>query len=188
MSHKFVGCTAFIYDTDGVLLTNANIRKHNSYENYIIISKCPELYTGMRCELIILSEPAPYAYSGVVREDAADNSIMIITLFKGRVKESRSAKRYKLTGSAEITGFIDDDNKKNDLRNPIEVNLINISARGVRFSSRTNTLPISDRFDLKLKIGNNDKILATKVIDIRASDSEKDSTEYGCLFEGVVDE
>lgn len=181
MKRNFIGCAAYVYDTEGVLQTEVKIYDHDSEANIIKVSNSLVLSVNMRCELLILSLPAPFSCSGVVRSTGSDT---IITLFKGKERENRRNARYALSCNAKISEYIC-EGKAYRLHTPITVNLMNISTNGIRIRARYNTLSADDLFNLQLKMGEREKVLTAKVVNLK--DNERESSEYGCALTEVDD-
>jgi hypothetical protein len=184
-SRDFTKCNVLIYDQQDNLLCNVKIWEHNAYENYIIIQDWPELAGIDRCKLLILTAPAPFSYIGSIRKYNLDKQIK---LYEEHMEESRTEIRYK----TDLTGNIDSlvyDGKSYPLHTKLEVRIVNISKSGIRIMAKENTLNSDDRFQINVKIGDNDKLLTGKVVNLRNTTEEY--CEYGCRLvskDGELDE
>ena len=174
MSKDFIKCNVLIYDEEGNLLVNVKIWEHNKKENYIVVQDWPELAGVERCKLLILTAPAPYAYIGVIHKHGFDR---LINLYDEKETENRGESRYKvnLLGTVESLVY---DGKIYPLHTMLTVQVINISKNGMRILAKDNTLNVDDRFQINIKIGENDKLLTGKVVNCR--NTPPDSSEYGC--------
>lgn len=181
MIKNFAGCAAYVYNAEGVLLTEVKIYDHDRETNTISVSDSPVLSVNLRCELLVLTSPTPFSFSGVVR---LASSGTMITLFKGKKKENRRNTRYPLSSKATISEYIY-EGKAYRLHTPITVDLMNISVNGVRIRARFNTLSANDLFNMQLKMGGRDKVLTAKVVNLK--NDERDNSEYGCALTGVDD-
>jgi len=100
-------------------------------------------------------------------------------MFKGQEREQRGAERYAVKLPAMIEELIC-DSRPYSLHTPLEVELINISKTGVRFSAPFYSLTDGDRFRMRLTISDKDKQLITEVTNHIDRDSVV--SEYGCRF------
>jgi hypothetical protein len=171
----FTKCNVLIYDEDGNPLVNARIWEHNDRENYIVVQDWPELKGVDRCRLLIMATPSPYSYMGVIRKKGLDK---LINLFEEQVAENRKEQRFKtdLEGGIESLYY---DGKAYPLHTKTEVRIVNISKNGMRLTAKENTFGMNDQFSVFVKIGENDKLLLGKVVNVR--DTPPDA-EYGCLL------
>lgn len=181
MKRNFIGCAAYVYNTEGTLLTDVKIYDHDNEANIIKVSNSLVLSANLQCELLILSSPSPFSYYGLVRSTGSDTTI---TLFKGKEMENRRNARYTLCCKAKISKYIC-DGKAYRLHTPIAVDLMNISTNGIRIRARYNTLSADDLFNLQLKMGEREKVLTAKVVNLK--DNERENSEYGCALTEVDD-
>jgi len=152
------------------------IWEHNVQENYIVVQDWPELAGVDQCKLLILTAPAPYSYIGSISKHNLDKQIK---LFEEHMEENRQEIRYKTDLPGNIEGLVF-DGKSYPLHTKLEVRIINISKSGIRILAKENTLNADDRFQIKVKIGENDKILTSKVVNSRNVAPEY--VEHGCLL------
>jgi hypothetical protein len=174
----FSKCNALIYDTKENLLVNAKIWEHDDKDRYIVVQDFPELKGVENCRLLILTSPAPYAYTGVIRKHGLHK---LIKMYEEHTEESRKEIRYKM----DLPGYIESliyEGKANPLHTMAEVRIVNISRSGLRMCGRENTINVGDGFVINLKIGENDKSLKGEVMNDRALSPEKH--EYGCKLFG----
>jgi len=166
-----------IYDAEGNHLVSTKVTYYEKSALRIEVAEIPPKLThGSSCKLLILSSPSPYDYQGRVRRDGARSNI---AMYLGHEKESRNAVRYRIDSSALIENLIC-DNRPYALHTPLEVKLINISKSGVRFSAPYSSLTDGDRFQMRLKINESDKLLIADVV--HHIDFEPEKSEYGCRF------
>jgi hypothetical protein len=178
LDKDFSKCNVLIYDKDNNQLANVKIWEHNNKENYIIVQDWPELAGVDRCKLLILTAPAPYAYSGVMSKHNIDK---IIRLYEEHVEENRREVRYK----TDLAGVIESlvyEGKSYPLHTSINVRIINISKSGMRIHARGNTLTADDILNVMVKIGENDKLLTGTVVNFK--DYSPEHSEYGCYLVG----
>lgn len=177
LSGDYTGCTVMIYDTEGNYLDSTAIREYYKETLRIEVQKIPaDLTVGAGCRVLILSAPSPCEYQGRIVKEIGANTI---ALYQGQEKESRSDVRYNVCLPALIE-FLVCDGRAYPLFTPIEVEIKNISKSGVRFKAQVNSLLDGDRFQMRMKISSNEKLLIADVV--HHDDNEDESSEYGCKF------
>jgi hypothetical protein len=134
----------------------------------------PELAGVDHCKLLIFTTPAPYSYRGFITKYNLDKQIK---LFEEQLAESRTETRYKtdLRGNIEYLVY---EGKSYPLHTKLGVRIVNISKSGLRIQAKENTLNPEDRFQINVKIGENDKLLTGIVVNTR--NTPPDYIEYGC--------
>ena len=177
LSGDYTDCSILIYDAAGNHLCNTVITHYDKNSLRIEVQSLPpNLTVNDFCRVLILSAPTPCEYHGRVNKEGARKSI---AMFQGHEKESRAAARFNVTSSAMIENLIFDGHAY-PLHTPLEIKLINISQSGVRFKAPNYSLSINDRFQMRMKISGNDKLLIAKVVNHNEYDSH--ITAYGCQF------
>ena len=177
LSGNYTGCSVLIYDTEGNHLTSTTVTDYDRMTLRIAVKETPPgLSVGDSCGLFILSSPAPCEYQGRVANDGMKK---IIAMYNGQKKENRGAVRYNVNYPVLIEYYIC-DGRAYPLHTPLKAELINISKSGVRFSAPTNALSDGDRFQMRMKINDNEKLFIADVIN--HSDDDFESSKYGCRF------
>jgi len=180
-----MGCSVLIYDEAGNQPVSSTITEYNRNTLRIEVKELPGyLDIGSVCRLLILSSPSPCEFQGrVVKE----GNKKYIAMFFGHEKENRTAARFKVKFPAMIENLIC-DGKAYPLLTPLEVTMVNISQSGVRFRTPENAFSEKDRFQMKVLINNNTKLLIADVVN--HTETDNGSSEYGCRFlvgsEGVA--
>ena len=170
-------CAILIYDEAGNQLGSSKVISHDRTNMRVEVRELPaELSIGSVCRLLILTSPAPCEYSGRI---AGEGSKKIIALYHGREKESRQAARYKINTTALIENLIY-NGKAYPLHTPVVVELINISKSGMRVRAPFYAFIKGDRFQLRMRISDTEKLLIADVI--HHADKDNAATEYGCHF------
>jgi hypothetical protein len=170
----FAKCNVLIYDNNGQLLTNAKIWEHNISQNYITVKERLSLVGTVQCNLLILTAPAPYSYKGTI---VIHDSTAFIKLSDEHIKENRKETRYKTNLLGTIESLIY-DGKSYPLLTALETQILDISRNGLRIFAKNNTLNEGDRFIIKLKLGENDKLLTGMAVNSKPV--SQDDIEYGC--------
>jgi len=177
LSSDYTGCSVMLYDTLGKHLSNTKVISYNKNTLRIEVQETPSsLSIGLTCRLLILSSPAPCEYQGRVLKEGAK---LIIALHHGLEKENRGTTRYKIHSPSLIEHLIC-AGRAYPLHTPLAVELINISKSGVRFRAPLNSLSDGDRFQMSIKINDNEKVLISEVTN--HTDKEAGYAEYGCHF------
>ena len=176
-SVDYTGCTILINDTEGNLLSSTIITSCEKETLRIEVEEMPEkLVSGASCRLLILSTPAPYEFQGRVLKEG---SRMSIALFRGQELEHRGNMRYKINSPALIEHLVCDGHAY-PLHTPLKVELVNISKSGIRLHTPYYAMTIGDRFQMRMKISDSEKLLIADVNNF--VDNGTESSEYGCLF------
>jgi len=174
---EYVGCTALVYCNAGENLGRTIVKNYDKAENLITLQAFPkELNIGDICRLLVLTEPVPRECYGKVKSDVGEK---VVALFKWQEKEKRGASRFKVNFSAFIEEMIY-NNKSYELLKPYEINLINISTGGMRFYAVPNTVSHDDRFQIRIYLNTDVKVLTAHIVNNRQT--APDRIEYGCRF------
>ena len=181
LKKDFIACTALIYNEDKDLIASVKVLDYDSYENSIVIKSLPALESIKRCELIILTAPAPYMYRGTIHKTAINKaeSGKRIRLFSEHMTENRKEPRYKLNSSTSVDELIY-DGKAYRLHTHLEIHLINISKRGVRFRSLPDSFAVGNRFKVCIATGYESTTLFVEVVN--SFTKQREYSEYGCRF------
>ena len=173
----YTGCSVLIYDPEGNHLGNTVVTDHDKNTLRIELQTVPAaLVSGAGCKLLILMAPTPYEYQG---RAVKEGTKITIAMYKGKEKENRGSARYKINLKAAIENLIC-DGRAYPLHTPLEVTLVNISKSGVRFRTPFFALTKGDRFQMRIKISDNEKLLIADVVNHMDKGSE--ASEYGCRF------
>lgn len=173
----YTGCSILIYDTEGNHLGNTVVTDHDKATLRIEVQSVPAaLAPGAGCRLLILMAPTPYEYHGRVVKEGTKTTI---AMYKGKEKENRGAARYRVDLKALIENLVCDGHAY-PLHTPLEVIIVNISRSGVRFRTPYFAMMDGDRFQMRIEISGNEKLLIADVTN--HTDRGTDASEYGCRF------
>ena len=173
----YSGCSILIYDSGGNHLGDTVVTFYDKSSLRVEVRDMPaSLNVGNMCKLLILSAPTPYEYFGRVLKEG---SRWAIAMYKGQEKENRSAARYKVNSKAVIENLVC-DGKAFPLHTPLEVTVTNISRSGLRIRTAHYAMTNGDRFQMRMKISDGDKLLIADVTN--HVDRGNESSEYGCRF------
>ena len=174
MQRNFNDCNALIYDTEGVQVASVKIKQYHKQENYIELQDSHALISGKQYEVLILTTPMPYVYHGRFQKLGGE---MVIRLYKEKRRENRRETRYKVNLRTHISCLIYDE-KLHSLHTPLKAQLLNISKSGMRFRAVYNALTVGNKFQMHMRIGNDDKVLTAEVVF--CLDSPPEYSEFGC--------
>ena len=177
LSGDHTGCSVLIYDTQGNHLINTRVTHHDRKALRISIKESPDcLKLGDAYRLLVMSSPAPCEYMGRITKETQKQ---FFALYHGHEKEGRGAVRYKVNFPAMIENLIV-EGKAYPLHTSLEIELINISKSGIRFRAPRLSLPDEARFQMRMKIGDGEKLLIADMVNYM--DKDDGTTDYGCKF------
>jgi hypothetical protein len=179
----YTGNAVLLYDNEGNFIKKCEVSFFDKRLYHIRLRSGlpPSMDVGDVCSLLILTETSPMEYKGRVLIEKLDR---VLLLFRGKEKESRRITRYKVNFTALIMSLIR-EGETYRVHTPIHIHLLDISRIGLRLSAPSNTLRISDRVHIKLKLEESDRILTAVVMN--CLDKNETISEYGCsLIEGSV--
>ena len=177
LGSDYTDCAIFIYDTAGNLVCSTAVTKHDRKTMQVEVKDIPpSLGVGAACAMLIITSPTPCEYQGRIINDGVKK---IIAMYRGRERENRGAARYKINSPALIENLIRDGNSY-PLNSPISIEVIEISKSGLRFSAMDKALTNCERFQMRMKISNSDKLLVASIVHIVYKDNG--IVEYGCNF------
>ncbi|MEG2074248.1 MAG: hypothetical protein RRY54_05745, partial [Angelakisella sp.] len=127
ISGNYKGCHAFVHYANDKAVTDATIVSHN--KEYMTVSLRGNFKSAENNEFVsvlIVVNDTVHEYRGKLRRSPIDITSAEIALFKGQLKENRSAKRYTLNVPAVVNCIVTDHGKL-PLKNAAEVSLVNLS-------------------------------------------------------------
>ena len=168
IGNDFTGHTVIVYDEDYIKITETNIIEYDIVLGNIRIRENSKLATGDNVQLLILTSPNPCSFHG--RVGPRIQGMSTIDLHSGKSKEDRASKRFPIESIDSIvsTGVIDGLVRGNEAIDmpPVNVQLVNISQGGIRFSGAKGLLQNKDEVLLSVNIKGAVKILAVEVVNI----------------------
>ena len=169
------------------LIATVKILSYDREENSIEVQSEPILDMVKKCELIILTDPLPYAYKGTIHKPVINksDSSKLIRLYQENRKENRSETRYKISLSTSADSLIFKGEPYN-LHTPLDVQVVDISKSGLRLRSKLNAFADGNSFHIQLKIGGTHTKMLVEVIN--TIDYAPYYSEYGCRFVGKDNE
>ena len=178
LASDFTDQVVLVYDTYGNHLISTTVTTHDRDQRHVELETMPNvLKSNDNCKLIILTTPTPCEFQGKVKKLGGS---FYLALFQGQERESREAPRYPVNTPALITALVE-NGVAHGIQTPIKVVLINISTTGVRFRAPYYSFEINDEFQMDLFIGNNQKKVTARVLNLVDS-NKTESSDYGCRF------
>ena len=181
---SYEGFTVLVYTPEGQHLKSCIISKHDRDAQRIELRDLmPEvLNIDDICPLLIIKGSSPREYQGRVAKWGAD---LVFLLFRGRDKESRTARRYRVDFAGNIDSLFR-EGIAYPLFEPLPVQALNISKGGLRFAAPPDTLSTGDEILINLKIENRDKQFHVHVLNVFERTLEDGiRCEYGCQLVGA---
>lgn len=175
---KYVGRAIYISDENGNDLASTTILEHQmDYMNITVkgaIQSETELVT-----VLILESDGVYEYRGRIRRVNSAAMSTEISLFNGKIKEARAAKRYNLNLGASVISLVFGDITA-PLPQPIDVFVVNLSTSGALLRAKANSLRVDSVVGLRLPIDESAPPLHAKIMWNKNMDDT--DAEYGCEF------
>jgi len=170
-------CAILFYDEAGSHLGSSTVIEHDRTNTRVEVLELPAaLRVGNFCRILILSSPAPCEYRCRIISEGPKK---YVAMFFGKEKENRATTRYGINTSAVIENLIY-KGRAYPLHTPLTVQLINISRSGVRFRAPYFSFSDGDRFQMRMRISESEKLLVADVVHY--VDNGHSSSEYGCSF------
>lgn len=178
----FVGCTAILRDDDsGKVHCQVSVTAHDRSTNLITVSGCNfDDLTG-NLSVIIVNESIVYEYQGIARHSRSGSRVDI-TLFRGKMKQGRTAQRYDINTPATIVVHTQRGTER-----PFEATVLNVSVSGVLIQAGVTALDDGDEFSLRLMIGETLTIIGARVVHKKLFEDKEDFAHYGCQLIEIVE-
>lgn len=174
---KYVGRLIYVYDQDGNNLASTTVLKCRS--DMIITVKGIIRNSSEFVAVLIIEPDGVHEYQGRIARENTAYMTTDLALFKGKVKELRSSKRYTVKVMARVD-FLLFGEKHTPLPHPVEALVVNLSTSGVLLQAKPNSFNANSVVELELPIGDDVAKLRTKIMRIKHIDGVTE--EYGCEF------
>ena len=178
---NYVGCDVLLHNEEGAYIQRCEIEYYDKRRYHMMLrGGVPEaLANDEKCSLLILTEPAPREYKGIVQKNSLERYLL---LYRGKTKENRLTDRFKVDFAGQILSLIRHE-EIYDLHNPVKATVINISRSGLRIATLANALRAGDRIQLMVNFEDSEKRMLAIVTN--QQDREENISEYGCAL--IVD-
>lgn len=176
----YTNCKAIIRDEiTEELIAEAKVLEYNKKTLSIFVDASSYLdKLNGKLSILLLADNFLHEFGGIARKSYTPRRVEI-SMFQGKEKEDRYAKRYPAKFPAMATDvFFTDDSEAGPAQ--IDVNVLNLSTNGVLIEANADELDIGASFNLKLTIAGSPTTISSLVIRMQASEDAK--TQYGCKF------
>ena len=139
-----------------------------------------------RLSLLALAKSGVLEYSGNLRK--ISNGMAEIALYGERKKEDRNFTRYDIQTEGRVEALLIGDTRI-DLRKPVPVFILNISANGILFRGDVDAFRRGSKVRVRVGLKNNSFVSEYEIV--RSQNRNKETAEYGCrniLPEGELGE
>ncbi|MEG1777884.1 MAG: PilZ domain-containing protein [Angelakisella sp.] len=175
---NYKGCTAIIKGSLEGSEIRTVIQEHDT--NFMTIDVKGALRgiaIGDHVTILVLLAGSAHEFNGVLRKSNAGTSSL--TIYNGKVKESRCAVRY-VTNSPALVPNLVYDGELYPLCHRLEVTLVNVSTSGALIRTKPNSFVKDAVAELCITIADSETIVQGVVVRIRDIDDE--NSEYGFKF------
>lgn len=160
----------------GELVADTMVEGYDSRRNMLTIaSGALRGAVEHRLSLLVLAREGVLEYSGNLRK--ISNGMAEIALFGERKKESRNFTRYELKTEGRVEALLIGDTHI-DLRKPVPVLILNISANGVLFRGDIDAFRRGTK--VRVRVGLKDSSFVGEYEIVRSQNRNKETAEYGC--------
>lgn len=169
-------------EEDGQIIADTEIIRFDELTNSAYIS-ADSLKERKRYKIsaIIFAQKGLYEFTGTIKGVLVGNEIEVL-LGKSKEKENRARTRYPMALAGNIDGILIEDRMIN-LRKPMHIRTINMSANGVLMKADSGCFGMGDCFSLKLQVKDGEIQLNCKVV--RIQNSNMLTEEYGCRISEI---
>ena len=176
-SKNIVNCKILVRDSkSGILIADTTIEGYDANRNVLTISEASMCATANgKLTLLVLGKSGVLEYSGNLRKIL--NGMAEIALYGEREKENRNFTRYEIKAEGRVEALLI-DGERIDLRKPIPISVINISANGILFRGDIDAFKRGSKLRLRVVIKDNAFVSEYEVV--RSQNRNKVSAEYGC--------
>lgn len=169
-------------EEDGQIIADTEIIRFDELTNSAYIS-ADSLKERKRYKIfaIIFAPKGLYEFTGTIKGVLVGNEIEVL-LGRSKEKESRARTRYPMALAGDIDGIMIEDRMIN-LRKPMHIQTINMSANGILMKADSGCFGMGDSFSLKLKVKDGEIQLICKIV--RIQNSNMLTEEYGCRISEI---
>lgn len=178
MGMNYKGYTAIVKGQDNGSEMRTVILEHDTNFMTIEVKGRPNgIAIGEHVNILVLLPGSAHEFSGVLRK--CNGTTTGMTLYNGRVKESRGATRYVANSPALVAHLIY-SGQLVPLCNPLNVLLVNVSTSGALIRTKPNSFAKDAEAELKMNTGDSETVVQGVVV--RVHDIDEGATEYGFRF------
>ncbi|MCM1064088.1 MAG: PilZ domain-containing protein [Eubacterium sp.] len=176
-SKDLINCRVLIRDSiSGELVADTAVEEYDARRNVLsVFSGALNGPTKNRLSLLALSKSGVLEYSGNLRK--ISGGMAEIALYGERKKESRNFTRYELKTEGRVEALLIGDTRI-DLRKPVPVSVLNISANGILFRSDIDAFRRGSKVRVRVGLKQNSFVGEYEIV--RSQNRNKETAEYGC--------
>ncbi len=181
-------CRIFVRDSiTGELVADTLVEGYDAKRNVMNISASAIRGPAEnRLSLLVLTKGGVLEFSGNLRKFFS--GMAEIALFGERKKEDRNFTRYDVNTEGRVEALLIGNNRV-DLRKPVPVFILNLSANGILFRGDIDAFRRGSK--VRVRIGLKDTAFVGEYEIVRSQNRNKETAEYGCrniLPEGEPEE
>ncbi len=186
---NLINCRILVRDSKTGLLIADTVVEGFDYRRNVLTIAADALKGAVddKLSLLVLSKSGVLEYSGTLRKNV--NNTVEIALYGERKKEDRNFTRYEMKAEGRVEALLIND-ERIDLRKPIPISVINISANGILFRGDIDAFRRGSK--VRVRVGlKDDNAFVSEYEIVRSQNRNKATAEYGCrniLPEGEQDD
>lgn len=174
---KLKNCRILIRDSiTGELVADTMVEGYDPKRNVLsIFSGALNGPAENRLSLLALAKDGVLEYSGNLRK--ISNGMAEIALYGERKKEKRNFTRYDMRTEGRVEALLIGETRI-ELRKPVPVSILNISANGILFKGDIDAFRRGSRVRVRVGLKQNSFVGEYEVV--RSQNRNKETAEYGC--------
>lgn len=176
-SKNLKNCRILVRDSiTGELIADTTVEGYDPRQNMMtIMAGALSGPAEHRLSLLALAKDGVLEYSGNLRK--ISNGMAQIALYGERKKENRNFTRYDMKTEGRVEALLIGDTRI-DLRKPVPVSVINISANGILFRGDIDAFRRGSK--VRVRVGLRDNSFVGEYEIVRSQNRNKQTAEYGC--------
>lgn len=179
LMQDYAGRHIFIHDGMGNSIANSTIETHNrEYMTVQVKGRFAGPAGSEFVSVLILAGDGIHEYKGKIRHSTKPLTTEL-ALFKGKITENRTSKRYAINTIAGVERISMNDIPV-PLQSPLTVLVVNLSTSGVLLRAVPGCFAPDSILSFRLNIGGKDAIISAQVV--RVSEIDTTTHQYGCML------
>lgn len=170
-------CRILLRDSiTGELVADTTVESFDGKRNMLTIaSGALRGQVKNKLSLLVLAREGVLEYSGNLRK--ISSGVAEIALFGERKKEDRNFTRYEMKTEGRVEALLI-GNTRIELRKPVPVSILNISANGILFRGDIDAFRRGSK--VRVRVGLKDNSFVGEYEIVRSQNRNKETAEYGC--------
>ncbi|MCM1540993.1 MAG: PilZ domain-containing protein [Blautia sp.] len=176
-SKNLINCRVLVRDSiSGELVADTTIEGYDAKRNVLtIFAGALNGSAKNRLSLLALAKSGVLEYSGNLRK--ISGGMAEIALYGERKKENRNFTRYEMKTEGRVEALLIGDTRI-DLRKPVPVSILNISANGILFRGDIDAFRRGSKVRVRVGLKQNSFVGEYEIV--RSQNRNKETAEYGC--------